>query len=467
MNLPHLKKTDWTPGDYWHIGPVYIQKWLFLTLLCAGSALALGILGPPSLLSPASAAPPVYRYDDPALQSVSGVVQIQDDAGRVRYVGEVAQGTFTGTGRIYDDAGHLCYDGPLVDGICQGEDAMVYRNGQLIYSGAMAANRYEGYGRRTDPETGVVSEGQFSRDMLEGTGSQYAADGTLLRKGTFSRDLLDGPGKEYSDTGVLLREGTFSQGLLDGQGKAYSADGSLVYEGTFQRGLYHGTGTLYDPQRQCLCYQGTFTEGFATGQGRLYHPSGQLLYEGAVYAASPRADAFLSLSLSEVEEAFSQHWQLYIWEDVSAFVYPYFHLMFITTSPLNIASLSADAQQTGSGGEMLSWETDKSSVIITQVLSYGQTLPGVPQPDLAQPPTLRAPGWQEWFSSYAMGHDPLGAAVTQNRQFLFHFTKTEHAAQTDTAQSLSADESLRIVTAWSTDKEGGIWYQTAQWRETS
>ena len=70
--------------------------------------------------------------------------------------------------------------------------------------------------------------------------------------------------------------------------------------------------------------------GEARGLGRIYHPSGQLLYEGQIYDEQPRADAFLDLSLAEVEEAFKEHWLLYTCDGVTAFVYPYFRLMFVT-----------------------------------------------------------------------------------------------------------------------------------------
>ena len=317
------------PGDYWHIGPVYIRKGLFLVLLGAAALLILGIFGLPlSWLNPLSPLPPLYRYNDPALRTLSGTVRIADDAGRVRYIGEVAQGTYTGTGKVYDESGQLCYEGPLVNGVYEGSGAKVYSDGQLIYSGDMVNNQYEGQGRRIDLETGVVSEGQFSRGMLEGEGVQYDADGNLLREGTFSQDLLNGPGKEYSSNGTLLREGTFVQGLLHGDGMEYTQSGLLRYQGQFQRGVYHGSGQLYDTGTQSLLYRGEFVQGIAKGQGQIYHPSGQLLYTGEVYDVQPRADAFLSLSLTEVEQAFSQHWQAYVYGNVTAFVYPYFHLMF-------------------------------------------------------------------------------------------------------------------------------------------
>lgn len=485
MNWPDWKKTDWSPKDYWHIGPVYVRKYLLLALLSAGSLLVLGLFGLPHLFTtPASAVPPVYRYDDPALQMVSGVVQITDSSGRVRYVGEVQQGICTGKGKVYDDDGQLCYDGPLVDGVYEGGNAKVYADGILVYTGDMADNLYEGQGRRTDPDTGVVSVGAFSRGMLEGQGKEYDAKGTLLREGVFAHDLLNGAGKEYSTSGSLLREGTFEEGLLHGEGKAYTLDGILLYEGQFQRGTYHGNGKLYDPVHQAVCYEGAFVGGNAIGTGKIYHPSGQLLYEGETYDARPRADAFLSLSLEELEQSFTQHWQAYIWGSTTAFVYPYFQLMFLTESPVTFVSSSGEAvlQPLGDGSsnseeavprrsvegvcddEILSPETDKASVIITQVLSYGQALPGVPQPELEQARSNHEAGWREWFSDYALGCGS-SAAVTQTGQFVFRFS--EFSLPEKVEETLAMNDLIETTTAWKTGKEETIWYQTARWREPS
>lgn len=449
MKLLKRKKKTWGPGDYWHLGPVYIRKRLLLAALGAGSVLILGILGLPSGLTfSLPSAPPVYRWDDPALQSVSGVVQITDSAGQVRYVGQVQQGACTGTGKVYDSAGQLCYDGPLVNGIYEGADAKVYTGGVLVYTGEMFHNLYEGLGRRTDPDTGAVSTGQFSRGMLEGQGSVYSAGG------------------------VLLQEGTFSQDLLHGTGKVYTPDGIVLYAGQFERGLYQGSGKLYDPLTQALLYEGEFAAGRATGAGKIYHPSGQLLYEGQVWDARPRADAFISLSLEEVEQAFAQHWQAYVWEGVTAFVYPYFQLMLVTESPVAFVSSGAvpeqaslEAADTASGPEILSPETDKTSILITQVLSYGQALPGVPQPEENSQLSKHQTAWREWFSDYALGIPPAGAQVAQTGPFVCRFTREESARTTETASAAASGATLETQTAWKTDKDGSLWYQTAKWRQ--
>ena len=339
MDKEAISKLIRSPKDYWKIGPVYIWKWLALLLLgvlCAAIILLLGL--PLGLFSGGGAGIPTYRYNDPDLQEISGTVRILDGQDVIRYEGEVSAGACTGNGKVYDAAGQLVYEGPLVDGVYEGADAKVYADGFLVYEGEMAQNLYEGQGRRIDPTTGNISEGQFVAGVFEGEGQEFFPDGTLLRSGTFARNLLNGEGQEYSEDGTLLRIGTFSDGLLHGTGTQYTASGALQYEGDFQFGIYHGQGKLYDTLLQALFYEGEFVWGEARGLGRIYHPSGQLLYEGQIYDEQTRADAFLGLSLAEVEEAFKEHWLLYTCDGVTAFVYPYFRLMFVTETPITLVS---------------------------------------------------------------------------------------------------------------------------------
>lgn len=334
------------PQDYWRVGPVYVWKWICVAAVIALSVAVLTVFGLPwALFQKPDDMPPSYRYDDPRLANMSGLARILDSQGRVRFEGEVAMGSYTGQGRVYDGEGQLVYEGPLVEGQYEGSGAKVYENGALVYMGEMSRSLYEGQGRRTDPETGTVSAGQFSRGFLEGEGQEFYPDGTLLREGTFSRDLLEGGGREYGSDGTLLREGTFSAGLLHGSGLEYAAGGTLRYEGQFRRGVYHGQGKLYDTLLGVPSYEGAFADGKPMGLGSFFHPSGQALYTGQVYGDCPRADAFLGLSLAEVEAAFAPHWLLYICGDTAAFVYPYFHLMFITKSPVPLVSSSRREEQ--------------------------------------------------------------------------------------------------------------------------
>lgn len=518
MSSPEKDRRGWGPKDYWHIGPIYVRKELVLLAVIALSVAVLMMFGlPVQPFRDEESRLPAYRYSDPELAGISGEVQVLDDENRVRYVGEVTAGTYTGRGKVFNEAGELLYDGPLINGVYEGSDAKVYQSNVLVYMGEMAGNLYEGYGRRIDPAAGIVSEGQFSRGLLEGQAQQFYADGTLLRDGVFSRDLLEGEGCEYSPTGVLLREGTFSTGLLHGEGREYTDSGKLLYEGQFWRGIYHGQGTLYDTLLEVRSAAGTFVYGSLNGQGTLYHPSGQTLYIGQVCDERPSAEAFLGLSLAEVEAAFTQHWTLYSCEEITAFVYPYFNLMFITESPVELVSpaqaeeqaqrerqellgtlerpvLEADVETgaaeefpvmegecSGTGNaqeqsaapsqppvyedELLSPDADKHSIIITQVLSYGRPLPGAVQPEWDDASGQHRYGWREWFSDFALGRAVRGAYVRQSGQFVWRFTPRPPSGE----DSKLIDEyrveraGVELMTVRKEDKDMPLWYQTAQW----
>lgn len=501
MDKLQENQTSRGPKDYWHIGPVYVQKQAALLALAALSIAVLLIFGLPFPVPASTADPiPVFRYNDPELAELSGVVQVLDDQDRVRYIGEVAAGAYTGRGKVFNEDGELLYDGPLADGVYEGADAKVYRAGTLVYTGEMAANLYEGQGRRIDPAAGIVSEGRFSKGFLEGQGREFSANGALLREGSFSHDLLEGQGAEYSPEDVLLREGSFSAGLLHGEGRAYTAGGRLLYAGQFRRGVYHGQGTRYNTLLNVRSAEGTFVYGTLTGQGAIYHPSGQPLYTGQVYEERPRADAFLGLSLAEVEEAFTTHWTLYSCEGTTAFVYPYFSLMFITESPIRLISPSAleepDLEEPTSEepnleepnpeelnpeelnpedseepvlyeDEILAPDTDKRAVLITQVLSYRLPLPCVPQPETDSVSGRHAPGWREWFSAFALGDKLEDAGVRQSGPFIWRFTPRSQMERGEAIDEVRTEGAgLETMTVYRNQKDMPLWYQTAQWKES-
>lgn len=456
LQLPKIERTR---KDYWKVGPVYVWKWIVLTVLAGISVLVIARFGLPDF-SPSSHVPPSYYYNDPKLAKTAGVVRILDENNVKRYEGEVAAGSYTGHGKVYDADGCLVYDGPLADGVYEGADAKVYRDGNLVYAGEMAQNLYEGQGRRNNWKSGTVSEGQFSKGLLEGEGQEFYQDGTLLRSGTFSADLLNGSGMEYGRNGYLLREGDFVNGLLHGQGIQYTEDGKLRYEGEFQRGVYHGQGKLYDPLLDAMTYEGTFKEGRAIGQGQIFHPSGQVLYEGMVFDGQPRADAFLGLSLAEVESAFAEHWLLYSGDNVTAFVYPYFQLMFITEDTVELRTLSAE-EADAAPNKALSPDTVKADLVICEVLSFGGPLPGTAQPQEDAPADRHQLGWREQFSGYAAGMPAEDVTVVQTGPFVYEFLAESQTTVPFVEEHLAAGGGVQTMTVWREDKESSLWYQSA------
>lgn len=526
MDKPTLPKLRLERRDYWHIGPVYVWKWLAVLLLIGTSLAVLAAFGlPSSLTAPHEREPPAYCYTDKRLAEVSGVVRITDDAGTVRYEGEIAQGAITGQGRVYDAKGQLAYDGPLVNGFYEGKGAKVYSDGHLIYEGAMSVNLYEGEGRRTDLSSGVVSEGIFAAGVFEGDGQQFYPDGTLMRSGTFSHELLNGEGMEYSANGTLLRMGAFRDGLLHGTGVQYVSGGALEYEGEFQFGLFHGQGKLYNTLSGALACEGEFVRGEPLGPGRIYHPSGQLLYEGQIWEGQPRADAFLGLSLAEVETAFTEHWLLYSCGGVTAFVYPYFQLMFISETPITLISPSQQdektererrelleaiesslvmqtaeegsaAEESGSAGKQqldavstseqvvvgaqrmtlplaagpigdreLSPDTQTSDVLITEVLSYGALLAGTAQPGFDAASGARDAGWREWFSDLASGETLIGAAAVRTGSFVYEFSVFSDVKPARHDYYLAAKNGVETSTVLRERKDSPVWYQSAVRRD--
>lgn len=510
MDKPAVPKLRPERRDYWHIGPVYVWKWLAVLLSIGASLAVLAAFGlPGALIPPHEREPPAYRYTDRRLAGVSGVVRITDDAGTVRYEGEIAQGAVTGRGRVYDAQGRLAYDGPLADGLYEGKGAKVYSDGRLIYEGAMSANLYEGEGRRTDPSSGVVSEGTFAAGVFEGDGRQFYPDGTLMRSGTFSRERLNGAGMEYGADGTLLRMGVFQDGLLHGDGVRYVSGGALEYEGEFQFGLFHGQGKLYDTLSGALTYEGKFVRGEPLGPGRIYHPSGQMLYEGQVFEGQPRADAFLGLSLAEVEAAFTEHWLLYSCGGVTAFVYPYFRLMFISETPIELISPSRQderteqerrelleaiasgaaaqaagegsaAEESGTAGERrmtltpaagptgdreLSPDTQKPDVLITEALSYGAPLAGTAQPNFDAASGARGAGWREWFSDFASGETLIGAAAVRTGPFVYEFSALPNVEPVGHDYYLAAGNGVETSTVLREWKDSPLWYQSAVRRD--
>lgn len=500
-----LKLRPQSTRDYWHIGPVYLYKPLALLLFIALALAVLAVFGLPNgLLSPPASTIPAYRYDDARLASLDGLVQVLDQEGQLRYEGVVAQGAYTGLGKVYGAGGALVYEGPLVEGQYEGENAKVYQDGTLVYAGEMRKNRYEGQGRRTDPETGVVSVGQFARGALNGDAQEYDASGVLLREGRFSGDLLEGEGKEYGPDGVLLREGAFSAGLLEGQGRAYTSGGGLRYEGEFRRGVYQGQGVLYDTMQKARVYEGAFVDGKPMGLGTIYHTSGQWLYHGMVHDGQPRADSFLGLSLTEVESAFSEHWLLYTCDGVTAFVYPTFHLMFLTESPVTLVSPTEEKEQTQqerqdlldaiklqpqpedeadtdleiqeqsfsavagayapmeqAADERMDPDTDKSDLIIQKVLSYGDVLAGVPQPALEYASGKQAPGYEMWFSNFALDPWARDVLVQRTGQFIYRFTPLRSQDEEQFDFYLAEGGGIQTATVWKEGKDPTIWYQSA------
>lgn len=459
-----------SPQDYFHLGPVYLSKRLCAALIALFSVAAITICGPPwDLFFGMVFAPPAYHWDDPALALHSGLARVLDDAGMVRYEGEIAEGACTGAGKVFDDAGRLVYKGPLVNGVYEGADGCAYDNGQLVYEGAFAGGLYEGQGRLTDHSSNIISEGIFSAGVLNGEGSQYTASGLPVREGIFSAGLLQGQGREYASSGVLAREGTFSGGKLEGAGRAYTASGTLLYEGMFHNGLYDGAGALYHAETGALICQGAFSRGRSDGVCTLYNTLGQAYYNGTVLDERPRAAAFLGLSLAEVEQAFATHAVIYTGAGMTAFAFPAQKLLFATDSRVPLVSPAAqDGAQmeqemllSAADDLQLADDAKKEDLIICEVLSVGEAMPGLPVPAEDSEAARRAPGWREWYASLLSGEPLDGAFARQAGPFVFAVTPAAGGKPVDV--HAAAQDGVRTYTVYTKSKDAAVRYQSAVW----
>jgi antitoxin component YwqK of YwqJK toxin-antitoxin module len=268
-----------SPKDYVSIGPFWVYKKLFATLVlvaCAGVFLYFTMIASkvPTVPAQQTAVETAvsYDYDDLNLSGYTGVANIRAADGKVVYTGDIKDGVCTGTGKLWD------------------------RKGRLVYEGDFVANQYSGKGVRYYPGGAKEYEGEFADN-------QYSGAGTL-----------------YAESGAVLYTGSFAAGLYDGDGKLYAEDGTLLYEGAFSAGQYHGTGTSYYADGT-ICYAGEFFDGQPQGTGTLYSAQGRALYTGAMYAGAIDYRALAGATLAEAEAAFTETPHLYYAGQSCAFAF--------------------------------------------------------------------------------------------------------------------------------------------------
>lgn len=152
-------------------------------------------------------------------------------------------------------------------------------------------------------------------------------------------------------------------------------------------------------------------------------------------------------------------------------VYSYFSLMFLTESPIRLISPSAPEEPDPEApalyeDEILAPDTDKRAVLITQVLSYGQPLPCVAQPETDFVSGRHAPGCREWFSAFALGTPLEDVSVRQSGPFIWRFTPSPQAERGQTVDEFRTEGAgLETMTVYQDQKDAPLWYQTAQWKE--
>lgn len=428
------KKGSMRRQDFWRLGPVWVWKWLVLGVLLTLSLTVLAVFGLPwELFSEREEAKTAYRYDDPALRELSGVVCVLDGSGTVRYRGEVDAGSFTGTGQVFDGRGELVYDGPLLDGVREGANAKVYRNGKLVYEGEMARDLYEGQGRRTDPESGTVSEG------------------------TFSGGQLNGPGREYGPNGILLREGTFENGLLHGEGRLFDATlGTLLYEGPVSGGSPCAAAFLGLSLAEVeAAFSGHWLLCCAPdGSAAFVYPEFQLMFwtDGPVRLHSPaQQKAREEQERQELLDALATPIIITVPEPLPE----------DETSETVIEPEDTPLSEPPPMDFTLAPDTDKKELVIRAVLSYGGPLAGTPQPVSGTPVRPGEAGWREQFSDFAAGRGDGASQAVRTGPFVYEFPALSEADCPDVERIPACEGGVESVTVYREGENGAFWYQSA------
>ena len=289
--------------DYIETQRLFISK-SFLILLAAGVvvlALLIYFVVWPFLLSRFFTAR-FYQGDD-RLESWSGrvVVCYDEEKDQPMYQGVLEEGLLQGRGEEYDQEGLLVYQGEFSGGVRSGEGRL-YENGILVY------------------------EGEFAGGAANGTGTAYRG-GAKCYQGSFADGLYEGEGVAYHPNGARAYTGTFVQGLYEGEGTQYGQDGQMCYKGSFSQGLYEGSGTVYLPggdqiraefsagapsgtiqwyKDGRLWYDGGADGLRPDGFGTLYAENGRAVYAGEFDQGTLDGEWLLSLTASELREAFAQ-----------------------------------------------------------------------------------------------------------------------------------------------------------------
>ena len=256
--------------------------------------------------------------------AIEGQGQEYDEAGRILYEGNFAQGLYDGRGKLYSE-GVLVYEGEFAAGLYDGSGTL-YENGQVIYTGQFSEGLREGTG--TEYAEGEISyKGDFSADVYEGEGTAYYPNGQVQYRGSYVAGLYSGEGTLYYEDGTLQYRGAFLEGAYDQEGQLYNADGSLLYEGGFLQGLYSGEGVLnLTPEMQItgtfeagapvgsvtitlsgkLYYQGQVQDYMPHGEGTLYASTGEAIYTGVFSGGVPDLGSLLGQTGDFVRAAFAE-----------------------------------------------------------------------------------------------------------------------------------------------------------------
>lgn len=321
--------------NYIHIGKFYIYDKLLYSILIVLIMIPIIFFESPYDLffSKQPSELGEYVYTDRSLKKVSGVVKIKDSNGVVRYIGNVNNGICEGKGKLYSSAGNLVYDGPFINNTFSGDNGKAYKeDGSIRYIGSFQDNEYVG-------------------------------NGTL-----------------YRNDGSIEKEGEFKSSKLNGQGTVYKKDGDILYTGSFINDLYDGEGTLYDIETKRICYTGNFVKGKKEGQGTLVDATGFSYYQGKMHEDYIDYTAFLQSSLEDVQASFNHHYDIFIYKEMTLFVYRKEKIAFISHKPITISYTTKQQIKDENGNDVFIDEVeldktlDAKDIIIDQIMIMDTSL---------------------------------------------------------------------------------------------
>ena len=289
--------------DYIETQRLFISK-SFLIFLAVGLVLAVLLVYFvvwPFLLSHFFTAK--FYQEDEKLDNWSGRVIVYYDPEKETpmYQGTLEEGLLQGKGREYDQDGLLLYEGNFVDGVRSGEGSL-YAAGVLVYEGQFAGGLANGMGAAYDGGAKCY-QGAFVDGLYEGEGIAYYPNGQRAYAGSFAAGLYEGEGTEYSENGQVRYKGSFSEGLYDGSGTVYLEDGSTIRT-EFTAGVSNGAIQWY--QEGKLWYDGSADDLTPDGFGTLYAENGKVVYTGEFDQGTLDGAWLLSLTASELREAFGE-----------------------------------------------------------------------------------------------------------------------------------------------------------------
>lgn len=107
----------------------------------------------------------------------------------------------------------------------------------------------------------LAYDGNVEGGYCNGNGTLYNKEGTVVYTGNFAQSKYEGVGTSNYESGNIQYYGNFHDNLYEGDGTLFREDGTKIYAGGFSQGMKYGEGTLYDTGENAI-----FTGAFANDE---------------------------------------------------------------------------------------------------------------------------------------------------------------------------------------------------------